>query len=72
MSFSQYIHVIFSVLKDPKVIVTTVLMLVIVSFAKFVTNYTKKKRPPKPKKEKAPKAAPKPAEEKSEDEGGEE
>lgn len=72
MSFSQYFHIISGVLKDPKVIVTTILMILVIAFAKFVANYTKKKRAPRPKKEKAPKSAPKPAAEKKDKDGGDE
>lgn len=70
MSIKELIPVIFKVLLDVRVIATVVVMLAIVEFSKFVTSY--KKRPPKPKKQKAEKApAPKkeepPAEESTEE-----
>ena len=64
MSVSEYIHVILSVLKDFKVIITVVLMILIVAFAKYITNYKKKAK----KKIVKVKPAPAPAPEKQESE----
>ncbi len=44
------------VITDIRVIITIVAALFIIEFAKFVTSY--KKKPPRPKKVKAPKAPP--------------
>lgn len=67
MGVSEYIKLILNVLKDFRVIITVVLMILVIEFAKFITSYRKK--PPKPKKVKAPKEAPAP--EKKEESGGE-
>lgn len=52
----ELLPVILKVLADFRVIGTVVVMLFVIEFTKFVTTY--KKRPPKPKKVKAPKAVP--------------
>lgn len=57
MKFKDYLPIILGVLKDFKVIGTVVVMLLVVAFAKYVINYTKK--PKKVKTKKPPKAAPK-------------
>ena len=62
MTIKDYFPVIFGVLKDFRVIGTVIVMIIVIEFAKFVTTY--KKKPPKPKKGKAPKPAPTPKEEK--------
>ena len=53
------VHIIFSVIKDIRVIGTVVVAFLIIEFAHFVTSY--KKKPPKPKRPKPAKAAPAPA-----------
>lgn len=53
MSFSQYLKLCLSVLKDLKVIGTVVVGILILEFARYVTSY--KKKPPKTKVAKAPK-----------------
>ena len=58
MTIKEYIPVILGVLKDLRVIGTVIVMILVIQFAKFVTTYRKK--PPKPKGKKAPKAAPAP------------
>ena len=71
MTIKEYIPVILGVLKDFRVIGTVIVMILVIQFAKYVTTYRKK--PPKPKKGKAPKQAPAPKEEKKEEkpaEGG--
>ena len=72
MTMKELFPVIFSVLKDFRVIGTVIVMLLVIEFSKFVTTY--KKKPPKPKNKKTPKPAPAPkAEEKKEEaaaEGG--
>lgn len=67
MSVSEYISLILNVLKDIRVILTAVVVILVIEFAKFITTYRKKA--PKPKVSKAP--APAPAPEKKEDAGGE-
>ena len=62
MTIKDYFPVIFGVLKDFRVIGTVIVMIIVIEFAKFVTTY--KKKPPKPKKGKAPKPALPPKEEK--------
>ena len=68
MSIKEYISLILGVLIDFRVIITVVVMLMVVSFAKFVTTY--KKRPPRPKKKKE-KTAPSPAPKSEEKKEGE-
>lgn len=71
MKFKDYLPIILNVLKDGKVIGTAIVMLLVIAFAKYIINYTKK--PKKPKVKKAPKPAPAPkAEGESGEEGGEE
>lgn len=53
MSVKEYISLILSVLTNPKVIITVVVMLMVIEFARFVTNYRKKSRRPKVKKVKS-------------------
>ena len=67
MSIKEYISLILSVLTNLKVIITVVVMLMVIEFARFVTNYRKKPRRPKVKKEK-PAPAPKKEEKKEGDE----
>ncbi len=67
MSVKEYISLILGVITDFKVIITVVVMLLVIEFARFVTNYRKKPRKPKVKKEKAAPAPKK--EEKKEGEG---
>ena len=67
-SIKEYISLILGVLIDFRVIITVVVMLMVVSFAKFVTTY--KKRPPRPKKKKE-KTAPAPAPKSEEKKEGE-
>ena len=47
MKLNEYLPIILGVLKSPIVIGTVIAMLIVISFAKYVCNYTKK--PPKPK-----------------------
>jgi len=47
MKLSEYLPIILEVLKSPIVIGTVIAMLIVISFAKYVCNYTKK--PPKTK-----------------------
>lgn len=58
MSVKELIPVILGVIKDIRVIITIIAMLVVIEFATFVINYTKKA--PKPKKQKNSKKAPAP------------
>jgi len=58
MNIKEYLHIIFGVLKDLRVIGTVLVCLLVIEFAKYVTTYRKK--PPKPKKGKKV-AAPSPA-----------
>lgn len=60
MSLKEYFSLFLSVLKDFRVIITVVVLLLVIEFAKFITTYTKKAAKPKTKKRKA---APTPAEE---------
>ena len=71
LTMKELFPVILKVLADFRVIGTVVVMLFVIEFTKFVTTY--KKRPPRPKKEKAPKAAPAPKKEEApaEDDGSE-
>lgn len=70
MGTSNFFKVILGVLLDWHVIVTVVAMLLVIEFAKFVANYTKK--PPRPKVKKNKNApAPKPKKEKKEESGEE-
>lgn len=64
MSIAELIKLILNVLKDWRVILTVVVVILIIEFAKFITTYVKKAPVPKSKKvkEKAPKEE-KPAEE---------
>ena len=57
MKNSEMISIIFKVLKDPKVIGTTIAMILVITFANFIVNYSKKHKTPKIKK---PAAAPAP------------
>lgn len=68
MKLSEYLPIILEVLKSPIVIGTVIAMLIVISFAKYVCNYTKKPPKPKGKKNKAvsPAQNPAPAEENSE------
>ena len=67
MKLTDYLPIILGVLKSPIVIGTVIAMLIVISFAKYVCNYTKK--PPKTKSKKnivASAQNPAPAEENSE------
>lgn len=68
MKLNEYLPIILGVLKSPIVIGTVIAMLIVISFAKYVCNYTKKPPKPKGKKNKvvAPTQNPAPAEETSE------
>ncbi len=55
MSIGEYVKLCLNVLKDFRVIITAVLMILIIEFAKYITSY--KKKPPR---EKVKKAAPQP------------
>lgn len=68
MKLNEYLPIILEVLKSPIVIGTVIAMLIVISFAKYVCNYTKKPPKPKGKKNKAvsPEQNPAPAEETSE------
>lgn len=66
MTIKDYIPLILGVLKDFHVIGTFIVMILVIEFAKFVTTYRKK--PPKPKNKKAPKAAPAPKADEKKDE----
>lgn len=59
MGVKEVFPVIFGVLKDPRVIGTAVVTVVVMEFAKFIANYRKKPAKPKPVKAAPP---PKPAE----------
>lgn len=64
MSIADYFKLILNVLKDWRVIVTVVVVILIVEFAKFITTYRKKPSVPKAKKiVAATEAAPKESEE---------
>jgi hypothetical protein len=69
MSFKEYFSLIFSVLKDFRVIGTIAVMIIVIEFAKFVTTY--KKKPPRPRKRKAPKSSPPQAPEEKKEENAE-
>lgn len=58
MSFKEYFVLILGVLKDFRVIITVVVLLLVIEFAKFITTYTKKAPKPRIKKEKKAPAAP--------------
>ena len=68
MKLNEYLPIILGVLKSPIVIGTVIAMLIVISFAKYVCNYTKKPPKTKGKKNKAvsPAQNPAPAEETSE------
>ena len=68
MKLNEYLPIILEVLKSPIVIGTVIAMLIVISFAKYVCNYTKKPPKTKGKKNKAvsPAQNPAPAEENSE------
>ena len=68
MKLNEYLPIILEVLKSPIVIGTVIAMLIVISFAKYVCNYTKKPPKTKSKKNKAvsPAQTPSPAEENSE------
>lgn len=59
MSIKELLGVIGKVLIDYRVIITVIAMFIIVSFAKYVTTYSKKDKPSK--KKAAPVAAPDPS-----------
>lgn len=61
MKLSEYLPIILEVLKSPIVIGTVIAMLIVISFAKYVCNYTKKPPKPKGKKNKAVSVAQNPA-----------
>ena len=64
MKLNEYLPIILEVLKSPIVIGTVIAMLIVISFAKYVCNYTKKPPKPKGKKNKVASAqTPSPAEE---------
>lgn len=65
MKLSEYLPIILEVLKSPIVIGTVIAMLIVISFAKYVCNYTKKPPKTKGKKNKvvSPAQNPAPAEE---------
>jgi len=59
MTVKEQIPIILGVISDWRVIVTTVAMILVITFVKFITNYKKKPKVPKPKKvAPAPAAAP--------------
>ena len=59
MTVKEQIPIILGVLSDWRVIVTTVAMILVITFTKFITTYKKKNKAPKPAKVKAaPVAAP--------------
>ena len=68
MKLNEYLPIILEVLKSPIVIGTVIAMLIVISFAKYVCNYTKKPPKHKGKKNKvvSPAQNPEPAEETSE------
>ncbi len=70
MSIKEYFSLIIHVITNLKVILTVVVMLLVIEFAKFITTYKKKPPKPKVKKEKTP--APKPEEKKEGEEKTEE
>ena len=70
MAIKEYIPVIFGVLKDFRVIGTVLVMIIVIEFAKYVTNY--KKKPARKKAKKAPKAETAPKKEEKKEEGKEE
>lgn len=53
MKLNEYLPIILGVLKSPIVIGTVIAMLIVIGFAKYVCNYTKKPPKPKGKKNKA-------------------
>lgn len=63
MKLNEYLPIILEVLKSPIVIGTVIAMLIVISFAKYVCNYTKKPPKPKGKKNKVASAQTPPAEE---------
>ena len=52
MKLSDYLPIILDVLKSPIVIGTVIVMLIVISFAKYVCTYTKKPSKKKAKKNK--------------------
>lgn len=50
MKLSDYLPIILDVLKSPIVIGTVIVMLIVISFAKYVCTYTKKPSKKKAKK----------------------
>lgn len=59
MTVKEQIPIILSVIKDWRVIVTTVAMILVIAFVNFITNYKEKKKKPAPvKKAAAPSPAP--------------
>ncbi|MBQ8776644.1 MAG: hypothetical protein IJZ71_09455 [Treponema sp.] len=61
MKLNEYLPIILEVLKSPIVIGTVIAMLIVISFAKYVCNYTKKPPKTKGKKNKAVSPAQNPA-----------
>lgn len=64
-----FVPLILGVLKDPRTIFITVLMILFVAIGNYVQNYVKKVKPPKKKKAAPP--PPPPKKEEGEEEGGE-
>ena len=52
MKISEYLPIIWGVIKNPFVIGTVIAMFIVISFAKYVCNYTKKAPKSKGKKNK--------------------
>lgn len=50
MTVKEQIPIILGVISDWRVIVTTVAMILVITFVKFITNYNKKSKAPKPEK----------------------
>lgn len=48
MKVNEMIPIIFGVLKNPKVIGTTIAMLLVIAFADFIVHYSKKPKASKP------------------------
>lgn len=67
IDFKELLPVILGVIKDWRVIVIVVTMILVIAFTKFIVNYEKK--PKRPKLKKKPAAAPAPKKEAAE--GGE-
>lgn len=58
MSIKEMLPIIFGVLKNLKVIGTTIAMILVIAFTNFIIRYKKKDKPIKPKKAAAPAPAP--------------